>query len=149
MDEFNTIDKVSKLFKDKGCSEKDSIYLALLKDNRKYSGMVSGMDYPYSGMLLNITNEGIGYFYLNQPKFSLRIQLEKLAVDKDSYTFLSNDDIKSVEVKKFALLDKKRRLLIIKTNTKKTHYLYGFIDDKTLSYHNENFKKMIEKYSNK
>lgn len=85
--------------------------------------MVSGMDYPYSGMLLNITNEGIGYFYLNQPKFLLRIQLEKLVIDKDSYTFLSNDDIKSVEVKKFALLDKKRRLFIIKTNTKKTHYL--------------------------
>ena len=149
MDEFNTIEKVEKLFKDKGLNEPNSIYLALLKDFRKYSGMVSGMDYPYSGMLLNITDKGIGYFYLNTAKFSLKVTMDKLVVDKDSYTFLSNDDIKSVEVKNFALLNKKRKLLIIKTNDKKTHYLFGAVEDSTLPYHNENFAKLIEKYFKK
>jgi len=149
MDEFNTIEKVKKLFKDKGLDNANGIYLALLKDFRKYSGMVSGMEYPYSGLLLNITDNGIGYFYLNQPKFSLKVHMENLVVDKDSYTFLSNDDIKSVEVKKFALLDKKRKLLIIKTNDKKTHYLFGAIEDSSIPYHNENFSKLIEKYLSK
>lgn len=149
MDEFNTIEKVKKLFADKGCNGSNGIYLALLKDFRKYSGMVSGMEYPYSGLLLNINDEGIGYFYLNQPKFSLKVLLEKLVVDKDSYTFIKNDDIKSIEVKKFALLDKKRRELIIKTKDKKTHYVFGAIEDDILPYHNENMNKLIEKYFQK
>ena len=149
MEEFNTLEKVKKLFDEKGCPSSNSIYVALLKDLRKYSGMVSGMEYPYTGLLLNISDEGIGYFYLNQPKFSLRIFMEKLVVDKDSYTFIKSDNIKSIEVKKFALLDKKRRSLIIKTYNKKTHYLYGYINDELLPYHNEEFAKLIEKYSKK
>ncbi|MBO4601375.1 MAG: hypothetical protein J5634_04005 [Bacilli bacterium] len=145
MDEFNTIDKVKKLFKDKGLDD-SGIYLALLKDFRKYSGMVAGMDYPYGGLLLNIRDDGVGYFYLNQPKFSLKVTLEKLVVDKDSYTFLSNDNIASIQVKNFALLNKKRKELIIKTKDKKTHYVFGAVEDSTLPYHNENMAKLIDKY---
>ena len=147
MDEFDTIEKVKKLFEDKKCPSTNSIYLTLLKDYRKYSGMAQGMEYPYAGLVLNISDEGIGYYYLVQPKFSLKVLLEKLVVDKDSYTFISKDDIKSIEVKKFALLDKKRKELIIKTNDKKTHYLCGLILDDKLPYHNENMSKLIEKYS--
>ena len=148
MDEFNTIEKVKKLFSDKGLNN-DGIYLALLKDTRKTAGMVGGMEYPYDGLLLNISDEGIGYFYLKNAKFSLMIKLEKLVVDKDSYTYLSNDDIKSIELKKFALLDSKRKELIIKTNDKKTHYVYGSIKDDLLPYHNENMAKLISKYGAK
>lgn len=147
MDEFNTLEKVKKLFSDKGIN--DGIYLALLSDTRKNSGMVGGMEYPYNGLLLCINDSGIGYYYLKTAKFSLKITMDKLIVDKDSYTHLSNDDIKSIEVKKFALLDKKRKELIIKTNDKKTHYVYGSIDDSTLPYHNENMSKLIEKYGEK
>lgn len=148
MNEFNNLENVKKLFKEKGLKE-GGIYLTVLKDFRKYSGMVSGMEYPYDGLLLNITDEGIGYFYLKQPKFSLTIKLENLVLNKDSYTFISNDNIKSIEIKKFALLDKKRKSLIIKTNDKKTHYLCAKIEDDLIPYHNEEFAKAIEKYSKK
>ena len=147
MDEFNTIEKVRKLFSDKGLN--DGIYLALLSDTRKNTGMVGGMDYPYNGLLLCISDSGIGYYYLKTAKFTLKVTMDKLVLDKDSYTFLKNDDIKSVEVKKFALLDSKRKELIIKTNDKKTHYVYGLNEDSTLPYHNENMKKLLDKYFNK
>ena len=40
MDEFNTIEKVKKLFSDKNIKDNESnIYLALLSDTRKNSGM--------------------------------------------------------------------------------------------------------------
>lgn len=149
MDEFNTIEKVKELFDKKGCSGKDSIYIVMLKDFRKYSGMVAGAEYPYDGLLLCITEDGIGYFQLKQAKFALVVKMERLTLVKDSYTYIKNEDIKSVELKKFALLDKKRKELIIKTNDKKTHYLCGFIQDETLPYLNENMAKLIEKYSAK
>ena len=149
MEEFNELNKVVKLFEEKNCPTNNGIFLALLKDSRKSSGMIGGMEYPYSGLLLDITDEGIGYFYLNQPKISLSVKLEKLVVDKNSYTFINKDDIVSIEVKKFALLDKKRKELIIKTNDKKTHYLYGQVEDSLIPYHNENMAKLIEKYEKK
>ena len=46
--------------------------LGNVKDYRKYSGMAQGMEYPYAGLVLNISDEGIGYYYLVQPKFSLK-----------------------------------------------------------------------------
>ena len=149
MEEFNTIDKVKELFRAKGLGGDNDIYLALLKDFGKQSGMVAGMEYPYTGMLVDITDTGIGMYHLVQPKFSLRVLIENLVIDKDSYTFLSNDDIKSVEVKKFALLDSKRKLLIIKTNDKKTHYLYGSVADTLIPYNSENMQKLLAKYSSK
>ena len=151
MDEFNTLEKVKKLFFDQKIKDSDdNIYLALLSDTRKNSGMAGGMEYPYNGLLLCITPDGVAYYYLKSSKFSLKISLEKLVVDHDSFTYLdNNNNIKSIEVKKFALLDKMRKELIIKTNDKKTHYLYGLIEDNTLPYHNNNMSKLIEKYEQK
>ncbi|MBO4637169.1 MAG: hypothetical protein J5685_08510 [Clostridiales bacterium] len=147
MEEFNTIEKVQALFQAKGIGDPDDIYLALLKDTRKYSGMADGMEYPYTALLLDITNDGIGYYRLVQPKFSLVILMQNLVVDPESYTFIPNNSIKSIEVKKFGLLDNKRKNLIIKTNDKKTHYLYGLIEDDLLPYHNGNMQKLIARYS--
>lgn len=121
--------------------------MVLMQDTRKYSGMVSGMEYPYYALLMNQTEDGIGYFYLVQPKLSLKSSLEKLVINKNSFNFIKNEDIVSIEVKKFALFDSKRKSIIIKTKDKKTHYLYSKIEDDTLPYHNNNFAKFLEKYS--
>jgi len=152
MNEFDTLEKVKKLFEEKNCIDNNSIYIALYQDSRKYSGMVDGMEYPYDGMLLNISDNGIGYFYLKLKSGALKAALlgtktyDKLEINKESYNFISNEEIISIELKKFALLDKKRKLLTIKTKDGKKHYLYGFIDDPTLSYHNENMNKLIQKF---
>ena len=149
MEEFETLEKVKKLFDDKEYKGTNPIYIALCKDFKKYSGMVAGMEYPYDGLLLAISDEGIGYYYLKNPKLSLMIKMEKLVVNKDSYTFIPSSDIKSIEVKKFALLDKKRKEVIIKTTDKKTHYLHGLVEDTLLPYNTDSMSKLIEKYSGK
>lgn len=149
MEEFNTLEKVRALFEEKNCKGKENHYVVLMKDLRKYSGMVSGMEYPYYALLLNQTEDGIGYFHLVQPKLSLKILLEKLVVNKDSFTFLRNEDIVSVKVKKYALFDSKRKSIVIKTKDKKIHYLYAKVEDNLLPYHNDNFAKFLEKYSDK
>lgn len=147
MEEFNTLEKVQKLFEEKNCIGKENNYMVLMQDTRKYSGMVAGMEYPYFALLINQTEDGIGYFYLVQPKLSLKVLLEKLVVNKDSFNFIKNEDILSISVKKFALFDNKRKSIVIKTKDKKTHYLYAKIEDNTLPYHNNNFAKFLEKYS--
>ncbi|MBR6965126.1 hypothetical protein IKH83_02325 [Candidatus Saccharibacteria bacterium] len=146
MEEYNTLERVTKLFKDKGCKGKEHIYDVLLLDSRKYSGMLNGIEYPFFGLVMDFTDEGIGFFHLVQQKFSLKISLEKLVLNKDSYTFYKNEDIESVEVKKFALLDKKRKEIIIKTADGKKFYLYQKVEDDTIPYHNENFAKITAKY---
>lgn len=147
MEEFNTLEKVQKLFEEKNCIGKENNYMVLMKDTRKYSGMVAGMEYPYFALLINQTEDGIGYFHLVQPKFSLRILLKDLVVDKNSFTFLKNEDIVSIKVKKFGPFDNKRKSIAIKTKDRKTHYLYAKVEDNILPYHNENFAKFIEKNS--
>ncbi len=147
MEEYNTLEKVKELFANVNCVGKENHYFALMKDTRKYSGMVSGMEYPYFALLINQTEDGIGYFHLVQPKLSLKILLEKLVIDKASFTFLKNEDIVSVSVKKFGPFDSKRKSIVIKTKDKKTHYLYTKIEDDTLPYHNENFAAFMAKYS--
>jgi hypothetical protein len=146
MDEFNTLEKVENLFREKNCPGKDNIYLVLLKDLRKYSGMVSGVKYPYLGMVLNFTDEGVGYFFLNNPKFSLKILMENLVVDKNSFNFIKNEDIKSIEVKKYALLNNKKKSVAIITKDKKKHYLFGKVIDDQFPFYNENMAKLIERY---
>lgn len=149
MEEYNDLEKVQKLFKEKNCIGKENNYFVLMKNNTKYSGMVAGMEYPYYALLINQTEDGIGYFHLVQPKLSLKISLKDLVIDKDSFTFLKNEDIKSIEVKNYALFNKKTKSVIIKTKDKKVHYLYAKLEDNTLPYHNENFGKFVLKYSKK
>ena len=147
MEEYNTLEKVEKLFSEQGCKGKENIYDVLYKDYRKYSGMIKGMEYPFDALLINFTDEGIGFFHLGPAKFSLKVTLEKLVVKKDTYTFIKNEDIKSIVVKKYALLNKKVKSVIIKTKNKKTYYLQAKVNDDKIPYHNDSFAKIIEKYS--
>lgn len=148
MEEFDTLEKVQKLFEEKNCIGKENNYILLMKDFKKYSGMMDGMQYPYSALLINQTEDGIGYFYLDHPILSLKLSIEKFVINKDSFNFIKNEDIVSIEVKRFSLLDRnKLKSIIIKTKDKKTHYLCSKIKDDTLPYHNSNFAKFLEKYS--
>ena len=50
-------------------------------------------------------------------------------------------------LKKFALLNKKLKSVVIKTKDRKKYYLCAKIDDDSLPYQNENFARFIDKYS--
>ena len=82
------------------------------------------MEYPYSGLLINATEKGLGIFYLNPEKASdifFKIDVSKLRITENSYFFIPNENIKEIKVKKYSILTSKLKSITIKTNDKKTH----------------------------
>lgn len=148
MNEFNELEKVVELFNNSGCKGKENCYFIAYKDLQKSSGMVSGMEHPYGALLLNQTENGIGLFYLDKPGLSLTQNLSKMEIKKDSYQFITNDNIKEVKVKNFALFNSKDKRITIKTNDK-TYKLFAKQNEKDIPYHKENFEKFVSKYSQK
>ena len=72
MEEFN-LDRVEKLFKSNGLKAKENCYFVALKDSRKNQGLIGGANYPYSGLLLEVTEKGIGMFYLKAGAFAVGV----------------------------------------------------------------------------
>ncbi len=147
MQEFDSLEKVKELFKSVGCEGKENCYFVTYKDFQKSSGMVNGMEYPYYGLLINQTEDGLGVFFLNQEKFSLQVLISNLKVVKDSYFFIKNDDIDKIEVKNFAIFNTKTKRITIKLKDRKVHRLYAYVSEKTIPYHEENFTKFLNKYA--
>lgn len=146
MNEFNDLNKVKELFENVKGNGTNNNYFIAYKDMQKSSGMVSGMEYPYDGLLINQNEKGIGMFYLKQPGLVLTQNLEKMNLDKDSYIFISNDEIIEIKIKNYALLNSKIKRIEIKTNNKKNYKLFAKIIEKNIPYQTEYFTKFIEKY---
>ncbi len=146
MEEFNELEKVIKLFESVNGNGKENNYFVAYKDMQKSSGMVSGMEYPYEGLLINQNEKGIGMFYLTQKGLVLSQNINKMTLDKDSYVFIPNAEIKSISIKNFALLNSKVKRIIIDTNNK-SHKLFAKLVEKNISYQEDGFTKFIEKYN--
>ena len=163
MEEFNTIDKCLELFKSVNCIGEENLIFFAYKDAAKAAGpatmfgaagglvggMVNGMEYPYDGLLINKTENGIGMFIVKQPGIPLTYKLEKMELQKDQFIFYKNEDIKEIKVKKFALLNNKKKSIFITTNDKKKYVLCADVNEARLPYHNDNFSKFTQKYSAK
>ena len=152
MEEFNTIEKVKELFKSIDALGEDNTFFVASQDKQKVSGAVAGMEYPYDGLLINANEKGIAMFYLKAGAFSGLITLSspsKMKLDKENHIFIPNENIESITVKKFALLNNKTKRIEINTTDGKSHKLYAKVDEKDFPYHKDNFAKFIEKYSNK
>ena len=164
MEEINTIEKCLELFKSVKCVGKENLIFFAFKDTAKATGpsamlggavgafaggMVNGMEYPYDGLLINKTENGIGMFVLKQPGVPLTYKLEKMKLQKDQFIFYKNEDIDEIKVKKFALLNNKKKSITIKTSDKKKYMLYADVNEPKLPYHNDNFAIFIEQYSAK
>lgn len=152
MEEFNTIEKVRALFESVNGLGNENLFFVTCQDKQKVSGAVAGMEYPYDGLLINATENGIGMFYLKAGALSGLITLaspSKMTLDKEHYIFIPKENIREVIVKKFALLNSKTKRIEINTVDGKSHKLYCKVDEKDFPYHKENFNTFIEKYSNK
>ena len=164
MEEFNTIEKCLELFKSVDCIGGENLIFFTYKDAAKAigpatmfggavgalaGGMVNGMEYPYDGLLINKTEKGIGMFMLKQPGIPLTYKLEKMELQKDQFIFYKNEDIKEIKVKKFALLNNKKKSILITANDKKKYVLCADVNEARLPYHNDNFSKFTQKYSAK
>ena len=148
MEKFDTLEKVKELFKNAGCEGTENCYFLALKDNaRAKSGLVGGMEYPYWGLLINETENGLGMFYLNLDKFTLKLKLEDLKIMPNSYFFIPNENIKKITVKNYSIFNTKTKSITIKTNDGKTHHLSVRLDQNVPPYQNDNLTKFIAKYS--
>ncbi len=163
MKEYNTMEKCLELFKSVKCTGKENLIFFAYKDTAKAmgpssmfgavgafaGGMVNGAEHPYDALLINKTENGIGMFMLKQPGVPLSYKLEKMELQKDKFIFYKNEDIKEIKIKKFALLNNKKKSIFIKTSDKKKYVLCADINEPKLPYHNDNFCKFIEEYSKK
>ena len=164
MNEYNTLEKCLELFKSVNCIGKENLIFFTYKDTAKSTskasmlggavgafagGMVNGAEYPYDGLLINKTENGIGMFMVKQPGIPFTYKLEKMELQKDKFIFYKNEDIKEIKVKKFALLNNKKKSIFITTSDKKKYILCADIDEPRLPYHNDNFYKFVEEYSSK
>lgn len=148
MENFNTLEKVQDLFRNAGCQGKENCYFITYKDAAKSkNGVVGGMEYPYGGLLLNQTEEGIGLFYLDFKKmFTLRSDISNMKIsEKDAYHFIPNADIKKVVVKK-GLFNSKVKSITIQTSDRK-HRLLAKVDEPLIPYHNENLMQFESRYA--
>ena len=149
MDEFNTIEKVEKLFKDIDALGNDNSFFVASQDKEKVSGMVAGMEYPYDGLLINDTDKGIAMYYLKANALSGLISLakpSKMKLDKENHIFIPKENIESIIIKKFALLNNKTKRIEINTSDGKSHKLYANVDEKDFPYQKDNFAKFMERY---
>ena len=149
MDEFNTIEKVEELFKNIDALGNDNTFFVACQDKQKVSGMVAGMEYPYDGLLINDNENGITMFYLKGSALSGLITLSspsKMTLNKEQHIFIPKDNIKEVIIKKFALLNSKKKRIEINTLDGKSHKLYANVEENDFPYHKENFAKFMQKY---
>ena len=151
MEEFNTIEKVEKLFKGINALGKENTFFVASQDKQKVSGAVAGMEYPYDGLLINASEKGIAAFYLKAGALSGLIALSKpskMKLDKENHIFIPAGDIQEVVIKKFALLNSKTKRIEINTADGKSHKLYANVEEKDFPYHKDNFAKFMAKYGN-
>ena len=150
MEEFNTIEKVQELFRSINALGNENIFFVACQDKQKQSGLVAGAEYPYDGLLINATEQGLVMFHLKASALSGLITLAspaKMTIDRSNYIVIPNADIKEIKIKNFALFNSKTKRIEINTVSGKSHKLYARVDEKEFPYQKENFAKFMEKYS--
>lgn len=143
MEEFNELQKVINLFQNVGCYGNNNNIFIACKDMRKSSGLVGGMEYPFEGVIINHTDSGIGMFYLKQPGLVLTQNVSKMLLDKNSYIFIPNSNIKKIKIKNYALLNSKVKSITIDTNDGRSYKLFARLNEKGIPYQNDNLLKFI------
>ncbi|MBQ3408528.1 MAG: hypothetical protein IJH12_04915 [Clostridia bacterium] len=149
MEEFNTIEKVQELFASIDALGNNNLFFVACQDKQKVSGVVAGMEYPYDGLLINATENGIAMFYLKAGALSGLFTLSKpskMTLDKENHIFIPTNNIKGIKIKNFALLNSKTKRIEINTLDGKSHKLYANVVENDFPYHNENFARFMEKY---
>ena len=159
MNEFDTLEKVKKLFEDLNLNGQNNTYFFAFKDTSSTgaavlggaagalaNGMVNGMEYPYDAVLVNKTENGIAMIFLEMEGLALVYKIEKMHLKNNEYVFIKNENIKEILVKKYALLNSTKKKIIIKTNDKKVYRLFANVNEPMLPYHKENFEKFMNQY---
>ena len=144
MEEFNTLEKVIELFRLSNMYFEENNIFILYKDMQKSNGLVSGMEYPYEGLIVNETNRGFAMIPLKQDGIVLKQSINKMHIDRTrNIIFIPKENITSITIKKFALINSKMKRISIKTTDGKNYLLFGKVNEESIPYHNENFAKFV------
>lgn len=170
MEEFNTLEKVKKLFDEKECTGSTNCYFICYRDTSKQAlaygtfGALGGALAAIStfsqaaadamenadGYLFNWTENGIGIFPLNCKGAMFTVNPSKMHIQHEGYVFIKNEDIENILVKNFNIFNSKIKKIKITFKDGKTKMeLMAQVTEKLIPYQQENFAKFIEKYSKK
>ena len=93
-------------------------------------------------VLINQTEYGIGLIPMKQKK----IGMSNMELDTNRFASIKNEQLQSIVVKKFSVLNKNTKKIIITLKDGTIIRLVAKINEKTLPYQQQNFKKFIDRY---
>lgn len=148
MQEFNTFENVKTLFGERTPTEDWQHFFVAYKDLQKSpGGIVGGMEYPYQALLIGMSSNAIGYFYLNQNKIAWTFNIEKMFVVKESYQYYTFDLIDKVTIKNHAIFNKNVKDIKIRLTNGMTHHLNVKLNENVLPYQTLGISAFMDKYS--
>ena len=112
------------------------------------NGILEGIE-GSDGLLINMTENGLGMVPLNFNGVPLTLNPEKMSPVLDKYVFVANEDIEQIIVKNYSFLCKKNQKVIIKLKNGKVLNQFAHKVEKNVPYHEANFIKFMNKYKNK
>ena len=170
MEEFQTIERAFDLFRNQNCVGNQNCIFVTIKDYNHASskmGVAAGVggllgaaissqmgkkdafqDMAYDGFLINKTESGIALIPLNAQGVMWKSTPEKLVAYPACF-FFRFDEIESIKIKNFALINSKVKSLKIKFKDGYTLYLSANVKDKFIPYHERNFAEFMNCYSSK
>ena len=132
---FKTIDGAMEIFKSLNCIGNENCIFVTFKDtNRegfKYgalgavggaiagaaasfsNGMLAGIQ-GFDGMLINLTETGLGIIPLKSKKIQLTLKIDNMEPLLDRFVFVANENVESIIIKNFSFLNKKTKKVKIK-----------------------------------
>lgn len=176
MNNFKTLEGAMEMFQNNNCIGTENCIFTTFKDTNAdgikagaagaiggavggavaafAGGMISGFDEGqlqkingYDGLLINMTENGLGLIQLNVKGMQLMLNVDKMEANPNNFVFISNDNIEEITVKKFNIFNKKVQRIKIVLKGGKTLRLLARVNEKTIPYQESNFAKFMNKYS--
>ena len=161
MEQFNTIEGVTKLFNSINCVGQDNCYFVSYVDiNASNSvlmgglfggalgafaaGMAAGMEQNANGYLINENENGLALIPLNSTGISNN--LKKMVPNTNAFVYVAKSEIKKIKIKRAYLISAVVKKVKIELNDGKKYNLLVNVKEKYVPYHKENFARFIEKH---
>ncbi len=149
--QVNEFYNIKALFAEKGCAGANDIYICAYKNPQKNQGMAEGMEYPYFGLMMDATDNGIGIFYIENkdPATLLVLSMKKAEILPDSFFFIPYSDMR-MTVKNFNIFNKNtKRITLEQLSNGKVHYLQAMVGDKMAVYNLDMIPKFSARFEKK
>lgn len=167
MEEFNSIESVTELFRRINCvGEENCFFISYVNNNMGDASMIGGIlggaiggaigaaidsknnatIFNCKGFLVNQTEKGIALIALDYNGISWSNPIKKMKAQVDSYMFIEQEDIEKVIIKNANLISAvTKNVTIILKNTTRINLMVNK-KEKYIPYHEENFARFMSKY---